>query len=38
LALGTYRRCQRCGQEIPGERLDALPATRTCVTCARASC
>jgi DnaK suppressor protein len=37
LALGTYRRCQRCGREIPAERLDALPATRTCVTCARAS-
>jgi DnaK suppressor protein len=37
LALGTYRRCERCGEEIPDERLDALPATRTCVTCARAN-
>jgi DnaK suppressor protein len=37
LALGTYRRCERCGQDIPDERLDALPTTRTCVTCARAN-
>jgi DnaK suppressor protein len=30
------RRCQRCGQPIPEERLLALPATATCVACAGA--
>ncbi|MDQ6614969.1 MAG: TraR/DksA C4-type zinc finger protein [Actinomycetota bacterium] len=30
---GTLR-CQRCHFPIPFERLIALPATRTCVTCA----
>jgi DnaK suppressor protein len=33
---GTYRRCERCHAELPAERLAALPATRTCVTCASA--
>jgi RNA polymerase-binding transcription factor DksA len=31
---GTYGRCVRCGREIGEGRLDALPATTTCVTCA----
>jgi RNA polymerase-binding transcription factor DksA len=31
---GSYGRCERCGRDIPAERLDALPATRTCVACA----
>jgi len=35
LAGGTYGRCERCGREIPGERLAALPGTRICVDCAR---
>jgi DnaK suppressor protein len=35
LDRGTYRRCEQCGQEIPAERLAALPATRRCVACAR---
>jgi RNA polymerase-binding transcription factor DksA len=30
---GTYGRCERCGEMIPGERLVALPATRSCVRC-----
>jgi DnaK suppressor protein len=34
LAEGTYGRCVRCGKAIPAERLDALPATGTCVGCA----
>lgn len=32
---GTYGRCQRCRQEIPRPRLEALPYTRYCVSCAR---
>ena len=31
---GTYGRCTDCGAEISAERLDALPATPTCVACA----
>ncbi len=34
LTDGTYRRCQRCQAQIPLERLEALPATRFCVSCA----
>lgn len=30
---GTYGKCEKCGQEIPVERLEALPAARLCVTC-----
>ena len=32
--LGTYGRCERCGDPIPDARLDAQPSTRTCVACA----
>jgi RNA polymerase-binding transcription factor DksA len=31
---GTYGTCQVCGTPIAPERLDALPATPTCVGCA----
>jgi RNA polymerase-binding transcription factor DksA len=34
LADGTYGTCVRCGQPIADERLDALPATTTCIRCA----
>jgi RNA polymerase-binding transcription factor DksA len=34
LADGTYGRCERCGQAIPPERLDARPTATTCVACA----
>lgn len=27
--------CARCGNEIPAERLEALPETRVCVACSR---
>ena len=37
LARGDYDRCAGCGQPIPGERLQALPATTTCVACSRAA-
>ena len=35
LADGLYGTCTSCGLEIAAERLDALPATPTCVSCAR---
>lgn len=35
LAAGTYGRCEACGAQIGEERLDALPATRTCIRHAR---
>lgn len=28
-------RCQRCHEEIPAERLEALPDTSICVKCSR---
>jgi RNA polymerase-binding transcription factor DksA len=31
---GSYGRCERCGQPIGPGRLDARPATTTCVGCA----
>jgi DnaK suppressor protein len=37
LARGDYGRCAGCGQPIPGERLQALPTTTTCVDCSRAA-
>lgn len=32
---GTYGRCARCGEQIADQRLDALPAARVCIECAR---
>lgn len=29
----TYGRCERCGDEIAAERLDAVPAARFCLGC-----
>lgn len=34
LDAGTYGQCDRCGQAIAAARLDALPASALCVTCA----
>lgn len=31
---GTYGVCEVCGSAIGEARLDALPAARTCITCA----
>jgi RNA polymerase-binding transcription factor DksA len=31
---GTAGQCERCGSEIPEERLAALPDASTCVACA----
>ena len=33
LAADTYGRCLRCGEPIPAERLEALPAAETCLAC-----
>jgi DnaK suppressor protein len=33
---GAYGVCQRCGKPIAEERLEALPATRLCISCKRA--
>lgn len=30
---GTYGTCATCGRQIPFERLEAVPATSTCVAC-----
>ena len=30
---GTYGQCSRCGDEIPAERLEALPEADTCISC-----
>lgn len=30
---GTYGSCQRCGKQIPEERLEALPFTPYCIEC-----
>jgi DnaK suppressor protein len=35
LADGRYGTCTTCGRTIAAERLDALPATPTCISCAR---
>jgi DnaK suppressor protein len=32
---GTYGTCERCGQPIADERLDALPAVHLCLSCKR---
>jgi DnaK suppressor protein len=31
---GDYGRCERCGEQIPAERLEAVPDALTCVACA----
>jgi DnaK suppressor protein len=37
LAAGRYGDCERCGNAIADERLDALPAVRLCIACAAQS-
>jgi DnaK suppressor protein len=36
LNAGTYGICERCGQDIGAERLEALPAARFCLPCRQA--
>jgi DnaK suppressor protein len=31
---GSYGICERCGEPIAPERLEAMPAVRTCIACA----
>lgn len=33
---GTYGKCESCGQDIPAERLEAVPAASLCVSCKQA--
>lgn len=33
LERGTYGLCDRCGKDIPLERLEAIPETSMCVEC-----
>lgn len=33
LEKGTYGRCERCGEPIAPERLEALPHARLCASC-----
>jgi RNA polymerase-binding transcription factor len=35
VATGSYAMCENCGGAIPFERLEARPAARTCIDCAR---
>jgi DnaK suppressor protein len=35
LTDGTYGVCESCGGSIGAERLEARPAARTCISCAR---
>jgi DnaK suppressor protein len=37
LEEGTFGKCERCGQQIPIERLEALPTARLCVSCKQAT-
>lgn len=37
LRQGSFGTCEACGQPVPGERLAARPAARTCVGCAGAA-
>lgn len=30
---GTYGKCEGCGQDIPRDRLEAIPTARLCVSC-----
>ncbi len=32
---GVYGKCERCGQDIPIERLEARPTASLCVQCAQ---
>jgi RNA polymerase-binding transcription factor DksA len=37
LDLGTYGTCERCGNPIGRDRLEAIPWTRLCITCKQAA-
>lgn len=33
--MAKTRPCQRCGETIPAERIEALPETRLCLACSQ---
>jgi DnaK suppressor protein len=35
MEAGTYGTCEKCGNAIPEERLDARPVARLCMSCKR---
>ncbi|MGI8424245.1 MAG: TraR/DksA C4-type zinc finger protein [Chloroflexota bacterium] len=35
LEQGSYGKCEQCGQQIPEDRLEAMPDTVMCVPCQR---
>ena len=37
VAGATYGRCERCGEQIAPERLEARPDARSCISCAAAA-
>lgn len=37
IAGGNYGDCEKCGQPIPDERLEAIPTARLCVRCKQAT-
>lgn len=37
VGAGTYGICSQCGRPIAPARLDALPATSRCISCARST-
>lgn len=37
LVDGTYGACDRCGEDVPPERLEAMPWATRCVACSDAS-
>lgn len=37
LDVGTYAKCERCGEPIAPARLQALPEARLCMDCQRAA-
>ena len=34
ISQGKYHECTKCGFEIPAERLEAIPYTTFCISCA----
>lgn len=32
---GSYGKCERCGNDIAPERLEAVPTARLCISCAQ---
>ena len=34
IEAGSYGRCEKCGEEIPAVRLEAIPYATFCVHCA----